>query len=190
MTTEPIAYTYEADYHCPDCTAARFGAECQGTDSEGNEIHAVFPWDEWWDTSDWASETLICSDCGAEMDEVEANPPQPFVASVTEAYLECAAWADAPTDEEDRREDFDGWADEVYDLAEADVKDFLTSNSRDLRDMSAEQIGHDFWLTRNRHGVGFWDRGLGDVGERLTKAAHAYGEQYLYVGDDSKLYLA
>ena len=23
------------------------------------------------------------------------------------------------------------------------------------------QAGHDFWLTRNGHGVGFWDRGLG-----------------------------
>lgn len=34
--------------------------------------------------------------------------------------------------------------------------------------------GHDFWLTRNGHGAGFWDRGLGDLGERLTEAAKAY----------------
>jgi hypothetical protein len=27
--------------------------------------------------------------------------------------------------------------------------------------------GHDFWLTRNGHGAGFWDRGLGEVGENL-----------------------
>ena len=27
-----------------------------------------------------------------------------------------------------------------------------------------EKAGHDFWLTRNGHGAGFWDRGLGEVG--------------------------
>jgi hypothetical protein len=27
---EPIAYTYEADYHCPDCAVARFGADDNG----------------------------------------------------------------------------------------------------------------------------------------------------------------
>jgi hypothetical protein len=39
------------------------------------------------------------------------------------------------------------------------------------------QAGHDFWLTRNRHGVGFWD---GDwpsgAAGRLTVAAHEFGE--------------
>lgn len=30
--------------------------------------------------------------------------------------------------------------------------------------------GRDFWYTRNGHGVGFWDRGLGDPGERLSEA--------------------
>lgn len=45
------------------------------------------------------------------------------------------------------------------------------------------QAGHDFWLTRNRHGAGFWDRGLGDAGEELTRRARAYGEADLYVSD-------
>lgn len=53
-----------------------------------------------------------------------------------------------------------------------------------------EKAGHDFWLTRNGHGAGFWDRGLGDIGEELTEAAHAFGEQDLYVGDDGKIYIA
>jgi hypothetical protein len=45
---------------------------------------------------------------------------------------------------------------------------------------SAEQNGHDFWLTRNRHGAGFWDRGYPDTaGDALTEAAEAYGEAYL-----------
>ena len=51
-------------------------------------------------------------------------------------------------------------------------------------------IAHDFWLTRNRHGAGFWD---GDYPEpeatQLTDLAHTFGECHLYVGDDNKLYL-
>lgn len=42
------------------------------------------------------------------------------------------------------------------------------------------QAGHDFWLTRNRHGAGYWDRGLGNLGKRLTESAHGYGEVCVY----------
>lgn len=47
-----------------------------------------------------------------------------------------------------------------------------------------EQAGHDFWLTRNGHGAGFWD---GDWTEPaatlLTDAAKKFGEYNLYLGD-------
>lgn len=49
------------------------------------------------------------------------------------------------------------------------------------------KAGHDFWLTRNLHGAGFWDRGLGAVGERLTEAAHYEGSIDLYVSDDGEV---
>lgn len=55
-----------------------------------------------------------------------------------------------------------------------------------------EQAGHDFWLTRNGHGAGFWARSRGewpDDGAQLTEASHEYGECDLYVGDDGKVYL-
>lgn len=48
--------------------------------------------------------------------------------------------------------------------------------------------GHDFWLTRNGHGAGFWDRGLEDLGDRLTEASKLAGETWVYVGDDNKVY--
>ena len=54
--------------------------------------------------------------------------------------------------------------------------------------MSDDDAGHNFSLTRNGHGTGFWDRGLGKVGRDLTEACRAYGEAYLYVGDDGVLY--
>ena len=46
-----------------------------------------------------------------------------------------------------------------------------------------EQAGRDFWFSRNGQGVGFWDRGLGDV----DVAAKIYGESTAYAGDDGKL---
>lgn len=52
-----------------------------------------------------------------------------------------------------------------------------------------EQIGHDFWLTRNHHGAGFWDRGLSNGrGKILTDIAHSFGELILYVGDDGQIH--
>jgi hypothetical protein len=75
-------------------------------------------------------------------------------------------------------------ADEMRDECES----FARSNVRDLSGLDAAQVGRDFWLTRNRHGAGFWDSGLGDAGQRLTDAAHAYGSCDLYVGDDGKVY--
>lgn len=53
------------------------------------------------------------------------------------------------------------------------------------------RAGHDFWLTRNGHGAGFWD---GDWPEpqatTLTEAAQAFGVCDLYVGDDGEIYIA
>ena len=52
------------------------------------------------------------------------------------------------------------------------------------------RAGHDFWLTRNGHGAGFWD---GDWPEphasALNDAAKAFGEAETYLGDDGKVYL-
>lgn len=54
---------------------------------------------------------------------------------------------------------------------------------------TSEQAGHDLWLTRNRHGAGFWDRGLHDIGEAPIPKAESMGELSLVLGDDKKLYL-
>lgn len=49
--------------------------------------------------------------------------------------------------------------------------------------------GRDYWYTRNGHGTGFWDRGLGQVGDDLATAAR-YSEVSLYRGDDGLIYLS
>ena len=51
------------------------------------------------------------------------------------------------------------------------------------------QAGHDFWLTRNGHGAGFWD---GDwdapYSDILTEGSKLYGEFETYQGDDGLIY--
>ncbi len=53
-------------------------------------------------------------------------------------------------------------------------------------DYSEEQAGHDFWLTRNGHGAGFWDRGqlqAEGLGDRLSKRARKQGSVDLFWQD-------
>ena len=47
------------------------------------------------------------------------------------------------------------------------------------------QFGHDLALTRNGHGAGFWDRGLGEAGRVLTDWAESLGELHIFHGHDS-----
>jgi len=73
---------------------------------------------------------------------------------------------------------------------EMDLIDYVTERVCNLTEGSViEHAGHDFWLTRCGHGAGFWDRGLGNLGDRLTKACEPYGNVDLYLGDDGKMYL-
>lgn len=52
------------------------------------------------------------------------------------------------------------------------------------------RAGHDFWLTRNGHGCGFWDGDWPEpMAEALTQAAKAFGECDLYAGEDGRLYI-
>jgi hypothetical protein len=56
-----------------------------------------------------------------------------------------------------------------------------------------ERAGHDFWFTRNGHGVGFWCRqGLDDLGDQLSAVCGwrtSFREVDLYRGDDGRIYL-
>lgn len=53
-------------------------------------------------------------------------------------------------------------------------------------------FGHDFALTRNRHGAGFWDRdseGLPRIlGKALTRVCEGFPARDLYMGDNGMVY--
>ena len=51
------------------------------------------------------------------------------------------------------------------------------------------RAGSDYWYTRQGHGVGYWDRGLGEVGDELTEIAQ-HNEILAYQGDDGQIHLS
>lgn len=68
---DPIGYTYDAAIHCPNCAMEHVGEckkhrqiACCCVDSEGNEPHAIFQWDELEDGNQY------CDDCGDEIGPV------------------------------------------------------------------------------------------------------------------------
>jgi hypothetical protein len=76
---------------------------------------------------------------------------------------------------------------EIRSEAVTDVDSFLDQVSeylhywQDLPEaLTASQLGHDFCLTRNHHGAGFWDRGYGEIGSWLTRISHAMGSHNIY----------
>lgn len=108
-------------------------------------------------------------------------------------YVAAALWSSTDNDDSPLDQDHD-----YFDLPEEtivamkedcdDFRNFCKENGNMLDGIDESQAGHDFWLTRNGHGAGFWDRGLGALGEKLSTACKPYGSVWLYVGDDGKIY--
>lgn len=111
-----------------------------------------------------------------------------------QGYWMCALWSSVDTHPKTGKDvelDLFGF-DEIDPATYTDmVKDcnaFMDQNSADLAGIEASQAGHDFWLTRCGHGAGFWDRDLGEVGDRLTASCKQFGNVDLYIGDDMMIY--
>jgi len=107
--------------------------------------------------------------------------------------VETALWS--TTDDNDRPLDDTKTAADIdpatLDQMVADCAEFRAANKEILARYTDEDAGHDFWLTRNRHGAGFWDGDYAEAdGEALTTAAHAFGEVWPYVGDDGRIYIS
>lgn len=112
-------------------------------------------------------------------------------------YIEALYFTDTGPDS-----GIDSWADLAPDVeghAWRACEDFLSRLDPDTlsrllgaveaRQIDLLQIGHDLWLTRNGHGAGFWDRGLGQLGDSLTTAAKSIGWANTYLGDDGLIYV-
>lgn len=129
-----------------------------------------------------------------------ADAREDFMRGYVEAILWVDTFVERPGEDESESEDVRywyqtpgrWWEDTPVDLA--DAADFwdrfayvilsLDYGSRGEEWHCAELAGHDFALTRNGHGAGFWDRGLGEIGDMLTDEAMAYGSHSVYISVD------
>lgn len=113
----------------------------------------------------------------------------------TRQYLITALWSsnDESTEEGgdpmDKNYDLSDFSDETIAKAVADCAKFqeLAGEMLDEHD-DDEMAPHDFWLTRNGHGAGFWDGDWPVNGDRLTGLCKFFGEIDLYIGDDGEIY--
>lgn len=138
-------------------------------------------------------------------------PTKQQIETITKHYLIALLWTMPGDDDCENPGDSIALCDlprETIDAARHDVMRFVASCGV-LFDMamdcyndgygqhpdagSAEAVlGYDFAMTRNGHGVGFWDRdneGLPRVlGEALTRVCKGFQERNLYVGDNGTVY--
>jgi hypothetical protein len=137
---------------------------------------------------------------------MQATQLTPFARS----YIETALWSS--TDEDgtplDRDHSIEDIAPDTRTAMVEDCADFEATFVPFITGREA-QAGHDFWLTRNGHGAGFWDGDWSDpyappaddddnwhaaegayptVGDYLTAMSKPYGSYGLYVGDDNLIH--
>jgi hypothetical protein len=120
------------------------------------------------------------------MEKINRYDMHPMV----QAYLEAALFADWP-EENTPRSIFDA-TQATIDAATADCMSFLNRAGEHgsaylasdfANSIGFEQVGHDFWLTRQGHGAGFWDRPeiYGEhQADGLAKLARHYGQLNLH----------
>lgn len=113
------------------------------------------------------------------------------------AYVACALWSSHEYDENGESGDaldalysIDDLSDAARQTMETECLDFIElcqGEGLDPFPQGKNQSGHDFWLTRNGHGAGYWDRGLEKLGDKLTEWAKSMGSSDLYVSDAGEI---
>lgn len=105
----------------------------------------------------------------------------------TDSALECLEWSE--TDENGEPLDSLGlfFGNEARAAIRSELSSFFILANDELHGLGYSAIGHDFILTRNGHGSGFWDRGLGEQGERLSDWARSFGSVSAFVSDSGEL---
>jgi len=112
------------------------------------------------------------------------------VDEILDSYLKAALWAEGgdANPELDTKSIID--IDETSrEEAIGDITRFLAKAKElapeELSTLSASEIGHNLWLSRNGHGAGFFD----DYNDKLQDIAKNMKEKIVEVGDDGKVYI-
>ncbi len=111
-----------------------------------------------------------------------------------EGYIACALWIETDHLDEsgghplENNYDDDDLAPETLAKMKKDCEEFQKQAGNLLKDIEDGLAGHDFWLTRNGHGSGYWDSDLGEIGDKLTELCEKFPGVNLYVGDNNLIY--
>ena len=122
------------------------------------------------------------------------------IDSFTEQALDALFWS--CVSDYDTGMNFDEYS--FNDLNELNLKQFKSQcerfqeeNESDL-EMFDDNQGHNFTLSRNGHGSGYFDEYLNykdrlkereEAGDRLQDKARQYGECFLQLGEDGRVYI-
>jgi len=106
----------------------------------------------------------------------------------TSAYIEAAFWTEIDDDGD--------YLDATYsldDLAPETLAQMIYECERfkslvPIPEGREGEAGHDFLLTRNAHGAGFWDGDWEDEEQSLMDATCKFTPMHLYIGDDGLIY--
>jgi len=108
-------------------------------------------------------------------------------------YIKTALWSSTgedgePLDDNYNEEDI---SEQTLQEMRVQLQSFLdmVEKSYPGHTFKGDKLAHDFWLTRNGHGSGFWDGDWPDQGAKLTELSKRFGECDIYEGDDGKLHL-
>jgi len=136
---------------------------------------------------------------------------------MTKSYLNTALWSTPNMDNKDNEPldkdyNINDFSKEAKDKATKDCKRFIDdlkieltkynknksdgdivqlfdiSNKQQTSNQVMEDLGHNFWLTRNGHGAGFFDGDYDeDIEKILMKLSHNAKAIDLYINDDNKV---
>ena len=105
---------------------------------------------------------------------------KPFIDDMVKGYLVSALWSstDMNGDPLDDKYSYHDFKEKSIELAQKDCASFEELAGELLNGHDDSDIGHNFWLTRNGHGAGFWDGGY-EHGDELTKISDKFGELHI-----------
>jgi hypothetical protein len=142
----------------------------------------------------WASPRHVTKASALDLVLADSLVEDPFGA-----YLQTALWAEvddngdpwdsnyseediAPESKTQMKQEFD----EFMKRAQPLLQELEEAEGR----LDLAQIAHDFWLTRNRHGAGFWETSdyPEQIGTKLTDLSHKFPEVYFWLAEDGKIH--
>lgn len=122
------------------------------------------------------------------------------INAVLKGYLAAALWSSSAEIEPFTDRSFDDNGYTIFDIdgqstskAKQDCARFVTLAGDALDGVPSEFIGHEFWLSRNGHGSGFFDSDYvedQETRDKLQQMAKSFGEKDMYLGDDGKIYIS